>query len=131
MKKLLFLVLVGVAGWYGWHHYGDLLHKLPSHEAVIENHTGRPMTRVRLTVDGKTYVKEQIPDQGEVVIPFRVNNDATFTLVWQWESLNMEKTWTGGLVPKGPMVQRHHLSVDEEGGVIYHAEPILAPGGAS
>jgi len=125
MKKLLFFAIVAFAAWYGWKHYPELMHRLPSHEAVIENRTGRPMTRVRLSVDGKTFVKDRIDDNADATIPFRVDNDATFTLVWQWESEGVEKSWTGGLVPKGPMVQRHHLTVDNEGGVIYRAEAKL------
>ena len=86
MKKLIFVAILCFAGWYGWHHYPELLHHAPSHEAVIENHTGRVMTRVRLTVDGQTFVKERIADEASAVIPFRVGSDASFQLVWQYET---------------------------------------------
>jgi hypothetical protein len=122
MKRLLFLVLLVVAIWYGWQHYGDILHKTPGHEAVIENSTGRAMTRVRLTVDGQTFVKETIPDEGKAVIPFRVRNDATFQLVWQPEDSQAELSWSGGMVPRGPMLQRHIMTVDGDGAVLYRAE---------
>jgi hypothetical protein len=122
MKKLLFLVLVAVAAWYGWHHYGDVLYKRPSHEAVVENRAGHEMTRVRLSVDGQTFVKESIPDGADAVFPFRVSRDASFQLVWQWGDGPAEQTWSGGMVPRGPMLQRHILSVDTEGAVLYRAE---------
>lgn len=126
MKKLLILGLLAFAGWYGWKHYPELTHRAPNHEAVIENRTGRPMTRVRLTVDGQTYVKERIEDEADATIPFRVHDDAAFQLVWQWDNDTVERSWSGGLVPKGPMVQRHHMTVDGDGGVLYHAEGKVA-----
>jgi hypothetical protein len=126
MKRLLILALIAFAGWYGWHHYRDLLHHMPSHEAVIENHSGRGMTHVRLTVDGQTFVRDQIASDASAAIPFHVDHDASFQLVWMWENDTMEKTWSGGLVPKGPMVQRHHLTIDDDGGVLYRAEQKLA-----
>ncbi len=122
MKKLFFLILLAVAAWYGWQHYGDLLVKRTRHEAVIENRTGREMTRVRLSVDGQTIVKESIPDGAEAVIPFHVDQDASFRLVWQWGENSGERTWSGGMVPKGPMAQRHILTVDGDGEVLYRAE---------
>ena len=60
MKRLLILALVAFAAWYGWHHYQELLQKTPKHEAVIVNHSGEVLTRVRLTVGGQTYVKEEM-----------------------------------------------------------------------
>ena len=33
-----------------------------------------------------------------------------------------EYSWSGGLVPRGPMVQRHIMTVDQDAGVIYRAE---------
>jgi len=121
IRVFFFLVLV-LALWYGWRHYGDLVHRRPSHEAVVENASGREMTRVRLTVDGQTFVKESIPAGGKEVFPFRVERDATFQLVWTWSTSLGEASWSGGLVPRGPMLQRHILTVDDEGSVLYRAE---------
>jgi len=122
MIRFVILVLIVVAAWYGWKHYGDVLTKRPGHEAVIENRTGLEMTRVRLTVDGKTYVRESIPDGQNASIPFRVDNDASFTLVWQYGDRIGERNWSGGMVPRGPMTQRHIMTVDEESNVMYRAE---------
>ncbi len=128
MKRLVFLVILAGTAWYGWHHYRDLLHRTPSHDAVIENRSGRDIVRVRLTVDGQTYVKERIASEADAVIPFRVGNDATFQMVWQWDNAAVgEQSWSGGLVPRGPMVQRHHLTIDPDGGVLYRAEQKVAP----
>ena len=122
MKKLLFLVLVAVAAWYGWHHYGDVLYKRPSHEAVVQNRAGHEMTRVRLSVDGQTLVKESIPDGADAVFPFRVSHDASFQLVWQWAESSGEQSWSGGMIPRGPMTQRHIMTIDSDGAVFYRAE---------
>jgi hypothetical protein len=121
IRFLVFLVLV-FAIWYGWRHYGDLLHRQPSHEAVVENASGREMTRVRLTVDGQTFVKESIPDGAKATFPFRVSRDATFRLDWGWSDSPAEQSWSGGMVPRGPVLQRHVLTVDGEGAVLYRPE---------
>ena len=122
MKRLFLLLLFAVAAWYAWHHWGDLVHRRPSHEAVIENASDKEMTRVRLSVGDQTFVKESIPDGAKAVFPFRVDRDATFQLVWSFAGAASEQTWTGGMVPRGPMLQRHVMTVDGDGAVLYRAE---------
>lgn len=122
MKRLFFLALIALAAWYGWKHYPEILSHRPSHEAVVENDTGHTMTRVRLSVGGQTFVRESIPDGKSATIPFKVNRDATFTLVWEYAEVLGEHTWKGGMVPAGPMVQRHIFTVDADNAVFYRAE---------
>jgi hypothetical protein len=119
MKKLLLFLIILAAGWYGWGHYRTVLEHRPSHEAVIENESGRQLERVRLTVDGQTFVKEEIPSGQSVTFSFRVNHDSAFELHWGWST--NERSWSGGMVPLGPMSQRHFFRIDEEGGVMYRA----------
>jgi hypothetical protein len=121
MKKLIFLVLIALVAWYGWKHLPGLLEKRPSHEAVIQNHTGSGLLRVRLTVDGQTFVKEDWPTAPTRCSRSRVGKDASFTLVWQWADRVGESNWGGGMVPAGPMVQRHTMTIDSDGGVVYQA----------
>lgn len=127
MKRLIFYAFVVFAGWYAWHHWHDLTDRRAKHEAIIENHSGRPMERLRLSVGGQTFVKETLADESSVVFPFLVNEDATFRLEWKWPSQDFDQRWAGGLVPRGPMVQKHHLLVDGDGAVIYQAEQKLGP----
>ncbi len=122
MKRLLVLALVAIAAWYGWNHRDRLLARRPSHEAVIVNHSGRGMTRIRLEVGGQTLVKEDLDDAASAAFSFRVNDDSDFALTWQWAGSDNELHWRGGLVPRGPMVQRHTMTVDSDGGVTYQAE---------
>jgi hypothetical protein len=122
MKRFLLLLLFLAALWYAWRHWGDLVHRPPGHEAVIENNSGREMTRVRLSVGGQTFVKESVPDDGKVVFPFRVDRDATFQLVWGFGDSQAEQSWSGGMVPRGPMTQRHIMTIDGDGAVLYRAE---------
>lgn len=121
MKKLLLLVVFAALVWVGWSRFPALLERRPSHEAVVENATGATLTRIRLTVDGQTFVKEELADGERAVFPFRVARDASFELVWQWADRVGENSWTGGLVPNGPMVQRHSMIIDSEAGVLYQA----------
>ena len=122
MKRLFLLLLLLATLWYAWGHRGDLLHRQAGHEAVIENSSDREMTRVRLIVGGQTFVKESIPDGERAVFPFRVDADATFDLVWRFADASNEQSWSGGMVPRGPMLQRHVMTVDADGAIFYRPE---------
>jgi hypothetical protein len=126
MKQLIILAIIAFAAWYGWHHYHDLLVHHPKHDVIIENHSGRGMERVRLAVGSQNFVKEDIPDNSSVTFAFWVSEDASFTLTWKWAGQDFDQHWSGGSVPRGPMVQVHHLNVDGDGGIIYTAENKLA-----
>lgn len=122
MKRFLILALIVFAAWYGWNHRDRLLSRQPRHDAVIVNHSGRGIERVRLTVGNQTLVKEAIPDEGSATMSFGVSDDSDFLLVWQWKGSDAELHWRGGRVPRGPMVQRHTMIIDGDGGVTYQAE---------
>jgi len=127
MKRLFILALIVFAGWYAWHHWRDLTERRARHDAIVENRSGRAMLRVRVAVGGQTFVKESIPDESNETFPFLVNDDASFVLEWKWPAQDFDQRWSGGFVPRGPMVQRHHMLVDNEGAVIYQAEQKLGP----
>jgi hypothetical protein len=122
MKKLIILVLFAAAAWYGWKHYPDLLAHRSGHEAVIENQSGHTLERVRLAVGGQKFVKETLDDGERATFSFRVAQEASFDLTWQWKDRIGEMSWSGGMVPRGPMQQRHIMTIDGEGGVVYQAE---------
>ena len=121
MKRLLMFALVVAAVWYGWKRAPELMTRRPAHEAVVENRSGTGLVRVRLTVDGQTFVKEELADGAQAVFPFRVGRDAAFTLVWQWSDRMGEGHWSGGMVPAGPMVERFTMTIDADAGVLYSA----------
>lgn len=121
MKKLIFLVLIAAAGWFGWKNYPQLFEKRAGHDAIVRNESGTELERLRLTVDGQTLVKETLPDGQSATFPFKVTNDASFSLVWKQGP--RERDWRGGMVPRGPMLQRHIIHIDQDGEVLYRAEP--------
>lgn len=123
MLRLIIVILVVIAAWYGWKHYGDLLNPKPKHDVIIENRSGKVMDRVRLTIGGQGFVRESLANEENATFNFRIDDDATFELVWKWANDEVEHRWTGGNVFKGPLVQRHHILVDPDGGITYHAEP--------
>jgi hypothetical protein len=127
MKRLFFLAFVAFAAWYAWHHWRDLAERRAKHEAIVENHSGRAMERVRLGVGSQTFVKETIADGSSAIFPFLVDQDATFQLEWKWPTQDFDQHWSGGMVPRGPMIQRHHFVVESDGAVIYQAEQKLGP----
>lgn len=122
MRRLIVLILLALAIWFGWKQYGDRFTKGPEHVAVIQNRSDRDMAAVRLEVGGKTFVKESLRDGEDASFPFRVAEDAHFELTWSWQPSSGELSWSGGYVPKGPMEQRHVLTVDGDGSVIYRPE---------
>ena len=122
MKKLLILAILAFAAWQAWKNYPALRNPTPSHEVVVRNTSGDAIERLRITVGGQTFVKEALGSGESVAYPFRVSRDASFTVVWQWQGSPNELTWSGGMVPKGPMVQRHIIAIQGDGGVIYNAE---------
>ena len=82
MKKLVIVALLALAVWQGWKHYPELRSKAPSHEAVIQNSSGQTLTRVRLSIGGQTFVKEEIAPDETATFPFRVNQDSQFSMTW-------------------------------------------------
>ena len=123
MRNLLVFVVVAFAAWYGWHHLADL-RQAPGDEAVIENQSGRGITRVRLTVGDQTFVRESVPDGDKTTFPFRVTSDGSMALKWQFDGDAYDKSWKGGEVSAGPLHTRHHIRVMHDGGVIWTAERI-------
>jgi hypothetical protein len=121
MKRLLIAVLVIAAAWYGWKKYPEIVARQPGHEAVVVNNTGRTMERVRFMVDHQTFVKERLDDGASAKFAFRVANDTDLGVSWQWADAPGEFTWHGGMVPKGPMVQRHTLTIDGPNEIVYQA----------
>src|ERR1051325_3117816 len=107
MKKLIFVLLVAVAAWYGYKHYPEILHPRGSNDLVIENSSGKTMERIRIEVDGQTLVKETLPDGQSATIPFNVQKDASFHVEWEYDGVAGLHQWNGGMVPRGPMLQRH------------------------
>ena len=122
MKKFLLFILLVAAAWYGWKVYPGLVDRRAGHEAIIQNQASSGLTRVRLMVDGQTLVRETIASGQSATIPFKVNNDASFALEFEWQDRMGLMNWRGGMVPKGPMVQRHFFTIDDQGDVVYHAE---------
>jgi hypothetical protein len=118
--RLLVFLLLAVAVWYGWKQYPKLVERRPSHEAVVDNQTGVDLERIRIRVGGQTLVKEKLAIGERAVLPFRVNEDATFELTWGLPG-GVERSWSGGMVPAGPMVQRHEFVIDAESQVLYRA----------
>src|SRR5689334_2319567 len=102
MKRLLIFALLVFAGWYGWKHYTELK-SLPQSEVVIENQSGKGLDRVRLTVEGKTEVREHIDAGANVTIPFTVKSGGPMHLKWDPERTDLEKNWDGGMVTQGPI----------------------------
>jgi hypothetical protein len=121
MKRLFILALFAFAAWYGYKHYPELLNRTPGHEAVIVNQSGHVLTRVRLTVDGQSFAKERIADGEQATFSFKVARDSDLQLMWEREDAMGERRWRGGMVPYGPMTQRHFIQIDGDGQVVYEA----------
>ena len=122
MKKLLVLAIIAVAAWQAKEHLPQLLHPQPSHQAVVENKSGEAIERMRLTVAGRTFVAEKLANGESATFAFRVARDSNFQMTWSWSTRAFEASWNGGMVAHGPMVQRHVITIEPGGGVIYEAQ---------
>jgi hypothetical protein len=127
MKRLVILVVVGVAVWIAWKRGPNVFERLPQHVVVVKNNGVSEINRLRVTVAGQTFVREKLAPGAEATWPFRTQNDTDFQLVWEWTGRLGEEHWTGGRVPRGPLVQLHRLRIEDDGGVIYVAEDKPAP----
>lgn len=131
MKKLLFLVLVAAAAWYGWNHRDVLLHRKAGSEAVIVNEGTRAMLRVRLTIGSQTYVREVIEPGERASLPIEVTRTSDFRLRWGWRGLEGSPEWRGGEAEAGPTPLRCTLQVYDDGGVISGCQPIVGTTGSA
>ena len=133
MKKLVILILFGLAGWYAWHHWRELTEHHPQHDVVVRNTSGSTILRLRVKVAGQTFVKDSLPPGSSETWHFETPEDTSFELVWEWGDRVGEAHWSGGTVPKGPLVRRHILAIDGDGGVVYTVEDKLGstPSGGS
>jgi len=125
MKRLVLLVLFGVAAWYAWHHWRDLTQRRPQHDLEVRNTSSSSILRLRATVAGQTFVKDTLPPGSSATWHFGTSEDTGFELVWEWGDKLGEMHWSGGHVPRGPIVRRHVLSIDGDGGVVYTVEDKL------
>lgn len=121
MTRLILVLLVALAAWYGWKHWTEL-RDTPRDEVVVVNEAGRELVRVRLTVGGETYVSESIPDGKRATFPFPVSGDGTLAMKWQYAREELDQSWSGGLVTAGPMRTRHVVRVMQDGGVVWNPE---------
>lgn len=122
MRRFLVYVVIAAAAWFAWKEYGGLFVNRPAHEAVILNRSDRRMVGVRLKVGGQTFTTESLADGERTVFSFKTREDASFELAWSWDQSPGEMAWAGGYVPRGPLRQRHLMSVDADGSVTYLPE---------
>lgn len=129
MKRLLFLAIVAAVGWYGWQHREAVFGGRADSEVVLVNAGTRAMQRVRLSVDGETYVREVIEPDGRVNIPVRVARVSDFRLVWEWRGLEASRDWQGGQVLPGPPRSRCTIQVFDDNEATVTCVPIPTDGG--
>jgi hypothetical protein len=122
MKRLILLILIAAAAWYGWKMYPNLANRRPGHEAVIVNESGQPLERLSLHIGSQVFGKEKLADGEKWILPFKVNSDSNFSLEWQIANQIGIHSWSGGMVTAGPMLQRHMMKIEEDNSVNYNAE---------
>jgi hypothetical protein len=118
MKNLILLIVIVLAAWVAWHHWPELLHKMPHDEVEIRNTGSADILRLRLRVGGQSFVKETLAAGGSTVFRFPVAEDSDFDLTWQYGDRPGELHWSGGQVVKGPIIVSYLLTVDGQGGVV-------------
>jgi len=131
MKRFLLLAIFAFVAWYGWNHRDTLFRPDVSSEAVIVNSGTRPMARVRLTVGGKTQVRELIEPDAKATFVYRLSRPSDFALDWNWQGLELVPSWRGGEALAAPLRQRCTLQVFDDGTVTCTCAPLVGtPGGS-
>ena len=119
MKRLLLLAILAAIVWYGWHHMDDLKGKA-LHDAVLVNHSGHTIERIRLKVGPETLVRETLADGETATMTFRGDQDAAFELVFQPKvAMSGERHWNGGTFTHGPVRSRHTFEFVTDDAVIW------------
>lgn len=119
MKRLVIFLLFVLAAWYGYHHYREIFEKVPKNEAVVHNNSGETLTRVRLTVGGQTFVREEMAADERVTFSFALKQDSKFKLDWLYAAKINEGHWTGGGATAGPKVSRYVFTVQPDADVSF------------
>ena len=128
MKRLVLLVVVALAVWVGWNQRSTVFERRASHEAVVVNEARGALTRLRVTVGGRTFVRERLEPKERFSFRFLTNEDTKFRLVWTRADRIGEAEWSGGFVAHGPLVRRHRIRIDDDNGILYLASEL--PSGA-
>lgn len=131
MKKLLFLALIAYTAWYGWNHRDQLptmFKGAPHSEAVIENISGRPVTRVRLDAGGTVVVREALAVGESATLEIPLQTSGNFSLQWQWGDAPGEPRWRGNLSTSSTGPQRYRFQIPAFGPVISSSGPMPAAG---
>ncbi len=131
MKRLLFLVFLVAVVWYGWNHRGGLLTGNTDSEAVLVNEGTREMLRVRLTVDGRTYVRDEIAPGARTTIPIAVSRTSDFRLRWEWKGLEGAPDWRGGEIAPGPPRSRCTITMYDDNDPAVACVPMPTAGQAT
>ena len=129
MKRLLFLAIIAVIGWYGWQHRAGVFGGSTDSEVFLVNSGTRAMLRVRLTVDGQTYVREVLEPEGRTKIPVKVGRVSDFRLRWDWRGLEGVPEWRGGEITPGPPRSRCTLEVFDDNDVTVMCGPLPTDAG--
>jgi hypothetical protein len=118
----MFLILVGVAIWYGYHHYTDFTKSKAHSEVRIVNSSEHGMERIRVAVNGQKLVCERLANGETRTLEFEASGIGELEMYWEWTDALGERHWRGGMTPAGPFAQRHIIQVDPEGEIVYKAE---------
>jgi hypothetical protein len=95
-----------------------MLRKPSEHIATVFNDSDAPLMQLRLTVAGQTFTTDSLAAHTSQRWPFRTRDDSKFSMSWQRPHDPDARTWSGGRVSRGPLVQRHELHVRPDDGVI-------------
>ncbi len=108
IKRLLLLVLVVAAAWYGSKNFRSLS-PTKSHDLVLLNQSGRAIERVRISVADQTVVVEVLEDGATARVPFIAQRDGPFRLLWSSRGMLGEREWSGGNFTRGPVLMTHQF----------------------
>jgi len=96
MIRLILFALLVFAAWQAKLHYSTLFEREPTQRLVVENRGDAPIERLRVTVAGRTMVRESVAPGASTTFNFSPHRESKFRVVWIWADRTTDYEWTGG-----------------------------------
>lgn len=128
VRRILVLVVLALVAWQGVRLAPRLFRKPAAHAVVVTNEGRRTIDTLEVRVGRQRFLGGSLEAGDSVAFEFRVARDVPIALTWTWDDRPDENHgWNGGRVPVGPLVERFHIAVRDDGGVVFRVTAAPEP----
>jgi hypothetical protein len=120
VRRILVLVVLALVVWQGARLVPRLFRRPSAHTVVVSNDGKRTIDTLEVRVGRQRFDGGSLEAGDSVAFEFRVARDVPIALTWTWDDRpDEDHGWNGGRVPVGPLVERFHIAVRDDGGVVF------------